>query len=380
MAENGQKFSSGKVYIGNETNFDEYLKMFSDPESEIELEIDTDEQIKNIEKKSKNDSEKELIKLFNEQKELKEKEESKVPISDASLLDIKTRLEKEGYIATDIILYTIRNAMMLHMPILVEGEPGVGKTSLANALAKGYGLELIKIQFYEGISNNDILYEYDYPKQMLYMNAIRDNINMDLKGLDANSALKKLSENGIDFFDKNFLIERPLLKAISGDKQKVLLLDEVDKTSEETEYLLLEILSDYTITIPEYGTIKCNPNAIPIVFLTSNNYRELSDALKRRCLYLYIEPKNIDESKKIIAAKANVSNEFALKVAQKVEEIRKLNLKQKPSISDSINWALTLMNGMGIDVFNDEKALIASLGTILKNKTDIDLVKKAGIL
>lgn len=363
MEENGQKFSSGKVYTENTTDYNKLLKMAS----ETEIEKESEE-----EKKSTN----EILNILSE----KNTEEDSTYQLDESLTEIKKKLENEGYIATDIILYTIRNAMTLHMPILVEGEPGVGKTSLAKALAKGYGLELIKIQFYEGISNNDILYEYDYPKQMLYMNAIRDNINMDLKGLDANSALKKLSENGINFFDKNFLIERPLLKAISGDKKKVLLLDEVDKTSEETEYLLLEILSDYTITIPEYGTIKCNPEAIPIVFLTSNNYRELSDALKRRCLYLYIEPKNIEESKKIIAAKANVSEEFALKVAQKVNEIRKLNLKQKPSISDSINWALTLMNGMGIDVFNDEDVMIASLGTILKNKTDIDLVKRAGIL
>lgn len=282
------------------------------------------------------------------------------------------------YIPTKQILYTIKNSLILNMPILIEGEPGVGKTSLAEAIANIFNLELIKIQFYEGISNNEILYEYDYPKQMLYMNAIRENINNELKGLDANSALKKLTANGINFFDKNFLIERPLLKAISGNQRKVLLLDEIDKTSEETEYLLLEILSKYEITIPEYGTIKCNPENIPIVFLTSNNYRELSDTLKRRCLYLYIEPKTINESKEIITKKAHVSEEFAFQVAKKVYEIRKLDLKQNPSISDSINWAITLMANIGIDAFSSD--IDNTLGTLLKNKNDIEIVKKAGIL
>lgn len=296
-------------------------------------------------------------------------------------IDIK-KLEDDlinvDYIPTKQILYTIKNSLILNMPILIEGEPGVGKTSLAESIAKVFDLELIKIQFYEGISNNEILYEYDYPKQMLYMNAIRENINNELRGLNSNDALKKLTENGINFFDKNFLIERPLLKAISGNKRKVLLLDEIDKTNEETEYLLLEILSKYEITIPEYGTIKCNPENLPIVFLTSNNYRELSDTLKRRCLYLYIEPKSINESKEIIMKKADISENFALQVAKKVYEIRKLELKQNPTISDSINWAIALMSNIGVDAFDYNVDM--TLGALLKNKNDIEIVKKAGFL
>lgn len=294
---------------------------------------------------------------------------------DEKLNEIKNKLESVGYIPTAQILYSIKNSMLLNMPILVEGEPGVGKTSLACAMAKAYDMELIKVQFYEGITNSDILYEYDYPKQMLYMNAIRDNINQDLKGLSANEALEKLSNNGINFFGKEFLIERPLLKAISGNKKKILLLDEIDKAQEDTEYLLLEILDTYSISIPEYGTIKCNPDCMPIIFLTSNRYRELSDALKRRCIYLYIEPKTIEETSEIIAKKAHVSDEFAQKVASKINEIRKLDLKQKPSISDSINWAISLMSTIG--AFDNVES---TLGTIIKNKTDMDIIKKARIL
>lgn len=346
MLENGQKFSSGNIYIENQTDFRAFLEAANNDINE-----NSEKEGKKIDDKNSN-----------------------------GLNDIKQRLEMQKYIPNNTILYTIKNAMLLNMPILIEGEPGVGKTSLAKAIAAAYDLNFLKIQFYEGITNNDILYEYDYAKQMLYMNAIRENIKDELSGLSANEALSKLSKNGINFFDKDFLIERPLLQAINGTKKSVLLLDEVDKTSEETEYLLLEMLSDYTITIPEYGTIKCPEDKIPIVILTSNGYRELSEALKRRCLYLYIEPKSVAESQEIIMKKANVSSEFAKRVADKIADIRKLDLKQKPSISDSINWALTLMNTIGVNAFDDSNSLLLSLGTILKNKADIDLVKRSGVL
>ena len=347
MIENGQKFSSGNAYKEDNTDLRSLLETANN----------------NLMKDEKKSSS-----IQNNEEIPKE------------LLDIYNRLVAEKYIPNLSILYTIKNAMLLHMPILIEGEPGVGKTSLAKAIASAFSYDFLKVQFYEGITNNDILYEYDYAKQMLYMNAIRENIKEELKGLSSNDALQKLSVNGINFFSKDFLIERPLLQSINGTKKSVLLLDEVDKTSEETEYLLLEMLSEYSITIPEYGTIKCPDDKIPLVILTSNGYRELSDALKRRCLYLYIEPKTIEESQQIIMEKAHVSEEFAQKIATKVDEIRKLDLKQKPSISDSINWTITLINTIGGNAFDDKNSLITSLGTILKNKSDIDLVKRSGIL
>lgn len=295
------------------------------------------------------------------------------------LQDIHSRLASMGYMANDSIVYAIQNAHILNKPILIEGEPGVGKTSLAYAYAEAYGMELIKVQFYNGITNSDILYEYDYAKQMLYMNAIRDNINAELKGLPINDALRKLSENGVDFFGKEFLIERPLLKAITRDKPCVLLLDEIDKSEEDIEFTLLEILDRFSITIPEYGTVNCREDAKPVVFLTSNRYRELSAAMKRRCLYLYIESKTVQETAEIISKNAKIPEEFSLKVAQKVKEIRQLSLKQKPSISDAMSWAVALFTGMGIDAFDNEN-IDQTLGALLKNHGDIELTKRAGIL
>jgi MoxR-like ATPase len=290
---------------------------------------------------------------------------------------IKEALQKEGYIPTTQIIYTLMVAMRTGMPILVEGDPGVGKTSLAQAVARGFEKELIRIQFYEGITSNDILYEYDYPRQLLMMNAIKDNIHDEISDLTAQAALDKVSSD-IDFYGEDFLIQRPLLRAINGEGQKVLLLDEIDKCSEETENLLLEILSEFSISIPELGkTVKCDEESRPLVILTSNNYRELSDTLKRRCLYLYIPAQTPEEASKIIAAKANVPDKFALRVANEVNEIRKLSLKQKPSISESIVWAASLVSTIGEDAFSPahKKEIVYSLGVLLKNQGDIDVVK-----
>lgn len=296
-----------------------------------------------------------------------------------NMQELRERLIKNGYVPNEQILYALQTAMTLKMPILVEGETGVGKSSFAKALSQALGLGFIKIQFYKGISNNEILYEYDYAKQMLYMNAIRDNIKQDLDGLTPNEALLKLTNEGIDFFGKEFLIERPLLKSISGEKS-VLLMDEIDKTDEETEFSLLEILDTYSITIPEYGTVKCDPDNIPLVILTSNNTRELSKALKRRCVYLYINQKTLEESCQIIMQKAHVSEKFARATAKKIQELRNLDLKQKPTISDSINWAISLINSIGESAFEDKMALRNTIGVVLKNQSDIEKAERMRVI
>lgn len=291
---------------------------------------------------------------------------------------LKENLIKVGYIPTDQILYTVRNAMILDRPILVEGKPGVGKSSLAKALSESLKLELLRVQCYEGITSEDILYTYDYPRQLLYTNAIKDTINKNISGLSIKEALLKITQD-IDFYGPEFLIERPVLKAINGDKRKVLLIDEIDKCSEEIEYLLLEVLSDYSMSIPELGkTIVSEEDCRPIVLLTSNRTRELSEALKRRCLYLFIDTQPVEEIAKIIKMKAGSSEDFSKEVAENVAQIQGMRLKQKPSVSEAILWARCLKETLGEDAFKDgnKKEIVKTLGVLLKNEKDVRNVEE----
>ena len=300
----------------------------------------------------------------------------------SSKQDLMEQFEAQQYLASPEVIYTVYNAIQLNMPILIEGPAGVGKTELAKVLHQAFQLEFLRIQCYEGIDFSKVLYDYHYPKQMITINALQGKINEELEGLSINESINHFGDD-TNFFDERFLLKRPLLQAIDGDQKKVLLIDEIDKSDEEFEALLLEFLGEFSVTIPEFKTVKCNPAAKPIVILTSNAKRELSEALKRRCLYLYIDYPTEAMEASIIQAKAQVDASFAIKVAKAVNNIRRIpNLKQRPSIAESITWAQTLLINLGEMAFelNDSTEVNLTLNTLLKNKRDLEVVKSQDYL
>lgn len=279
------------------------------------------------------------------------------------MLEIGNKLRENGYLSNLYINFAVMSAIN-GVPLLVEGDPGVGKTSLAYATAKMLDLELLRVQFYDGLSYDKILYDYDYQKQLLTIQAIQGTIK---ESLDA--------AGKINFYGRDFLIERPILKAISGKKRYVLLLDEVEKASEEIEYTLLEVLENFSISIPQYGTVTCPEEMRPIVFLTSNRYRDLSQALKRRCNYLYIKQKTAEELKEILQMQSSIDPKVAESVANCAKQIRSLPLKQQPSISELSEWAKYLST-LNSDELGEE-TLKASLCMIAKNKEDRQTMENA---
>ena len=291
------------------------------------------------------------------------------------LSEIKEGLIKNNYIPTKQILYAVSGAINQQFPVLIEGDPGVGKTSLAKAVASMLGLPLYRVQFYEGLSADKILYDYDYQKQLLTIESIKSSLEEHLKGKTINEAINHVKD--IDFYGENFLIERPILKAINGKGRCVLLLDEIDKSSEEIEYTLLEMLDEFSITIPQYGTVKCPEDMKPIVFLTSNNYREMSDALKRRCNYLFINRKTKDEIFEILKMKAGVSEDICRGVANCMAQIQKLKLKQEPSIAEAIGWAQYIHDNFDESNMSD---LEYSICMLAKNKDDTEVILNSGII
>lgn len=259
--------------------------------------------------------------------------------------ELLEKLNESGYFADKEIAYSLLGAIETSLPLLIEGDPGVGKTSLATALAAGMGVPLIRVQCYEGIAPESILYDYDYQRQLLVVSAIRDKLNMAMHDMAVEDSVKYVARN-VEFYGEDFLLERPILKALRMPGKKVLLIDEIDKTSEEIEHTLLETLSDFAMTIPEYGTIRCPEEDRPIVILTSNRYRELSDAMKRRCVYLYIRHKSKEDIRDILLLKVSNDQEFCDKVAGYLHQISQLELQHPTSISEGITWAKFLKSRM----------------------------------
>lgn len=271
-----------------------------------------------------------------------------------SVQQVREGLRGVNYLADEGIAGVAFLADRLDKPVLVEGPAGTGKTQLAKSVAELTGARLIRLQCYEGLDESKALYEWNYKKQLLRIQADR--------GSDSWSELHD------DIFSEEFLLTRPLLEAISAPEPVVLLIDEVDRVEVETEALLLEILSEYQVSIPELGTITATQ--IPLVFLTSNNTRELSEALKRRCLYLHVDYPDVEREKEIVLAKVEgITEHLADQVARIVRSIRTLDLKKAPSVSETLDWARTLML-LNIDSIDADTAK-ETLNILLKYQSDI---------
>lgn len=276
-----------------------------------------------------------------------------------SVPEVREGLKKVDYLSDEGIAGIVYLADRLGKPILVEGPAGTGKTQLAKSVAEMMGARLIRLQCYEGLDESKALYEWNYKKQLLRIQAAG-------KGDDSGS--DEWDELSGDIFSDDFLLTRPLLEAITADDPVVLLIDEVDRVEVETEALLLEILSDYTVSIPELGTIEAKQ--IPMVFLTSNNTRELSEALKRRCLYLHVDYPDLEREKEIVLTKVpDITESLADQVARIVRSIRNLELKKSPSVSETLDWARTLLL-LGVNQIDAETAR-STINILLKYQSDI---------
>ena len=274
--------------------------------------------------------------------------------------DVHDRLEKAGYLPDQSIETVVYLAERLGKPILVEGPAGVGKTELAKAVAEARDAELIRLQCYEGLDEAKALYEWNYKKQLLRITHARGG---DAGGGEAWDQVED------DLFGEDYLMERPLLKALRHEGNSVLLIDEVDKVDFEFEALLLEILSDFQVTIPELGTVTGTHH--PFVVLTSNNTRELSEALKRRCLYLYLDYPTVEREKEIVLSRVPEAPEkLADQLVRIVRSLRQLELKKPPSISETLDWAQTLLE-LGFDTI-DEDVARGTMNVLLKYQQDVE--------
>jgi MoxR-like ATPase len=275
-----------------------------------------------------------------------------------SIPAVRDGLRRVQYLADDGIAGVVYLADRLGKPVLVEGPAGTGKTQLAKSVAEMSGGRLIRLQCYEGLDESKALYEWNYKKQLLRIQSQR-------VAEDTGSKWTDIEE---DIFSEPFLLTRPLLEAIRSDEPVVLLIDEVDRVEVETEALLLEILSDYQVSIPELGTVSAHQ--IPLVFLTSNNTRELSEALKRRCLFLHIDYPDLEREKEIVLTRVpGVSDHLADQIVRIVRSIRSLELKKHPSVSETLDWARTLVL-LGIESIDADQAK-ETLHILLKYQTDI---------
>ncbi|MGI6685984.1 MAG: AAA family ATPase [Bacillota bacterium] len=276
-----------------------------------------------------------------------------------SVQELKEKFEQENYICDEDILVPVYLSLKLNKPLLITGAPGVGKTEIAKVLSKVLKTELIRLQCYEGLDENKALYEWNYQKQLLHIQSHRNN-----------------SEAGEDIFSREYLLERPLLKAILKPQKVVLLIDEIDKTDAEFEAFLFEVLSDFQVSVPELGTVKAKE--IPIVVLTSNGERDLSDGLKRRCIFLHIDFPSPEKEAEIVKRKVpQLGTELTWRLVKGVAYLRtELALKKKPSISETLDWAEALLT-LNAERMT-EHLINQTINLLLKDKEDLDLFREKG--